>query len=682
LAFSWAKYRTYSKNTNSRSIPRRIMKMKTRRFWQITMTAMILLFVARTPQPAVANNAAPAQSAAGPTKLAVLVGINDYKYPDRVSPLAGSLNDVEDMLQILTTKFEFPRENILVLKNAEATHDGIIAAIRNQLIAKAKSGDIVVFHYSGHGSQMKDVTGKKISGLDETIVPYDSRDPQGKVFDISGAELHGLLLQLAQKTQNVTFILDSCHSGTLVRGARVRSIAADTRTPPPPPSYAVETTRGLGQTDDAAPLKYAFIAAATSKESAYEHISGGKDHGAMTFFLTQQLRASKAGATYRDVMDGVVSNVTANYPAQHPQLEGAQADQYVFGDAGSLARSYVAVSPLDAGRVSLAVGQVQGATIGSIYEVYAPGSKKFAPPEQPVGKVQLTAVDAFASEGKIISGAKIAPASRAVEREHRYGSAKMRVYLDGLDASPVLQSIRDALQPIKYIEVVTNPAICHIQLRQDQGKIQVLAADLSTLSAPVDAKSPTVVDQIVGKAKSWAKYFNVLSIRNAESGIDLQFTLKGNQTRDPMARVGKPDMGFLDGESVVATLTNNSERDVYVAILDLSSDGSISVVYPTVEGAKEVLTPGSTLPRTLTVSVPKGRSRVTDILKVFASYKPIDLSPLTQTAIRDIGQGVGPPDPLAELLGDSTGTRAVTLQATPLGGWTTVQRVLVIRRKG
>ena len=164
------------------------------------------------------TEAAPAGGAA-PTKLALLVGIDEYGNPGQVSPLAGSINDVEDMLQVLNTKFEFPRENIKILKNAEATHVNIIDAIRNHLIAKAKPGDIVVFQFSGHGSQMKDTSGKKISGLDETIVPYDSRDPKGKVFDISGAELHGLLLQLAQKTPNITFILDSCHSGTLVRDA-------------------------------------------------------------------------------------------------------------------------------------------------------------------------------------------------------------------------------------------------------------------------------------------------------------------------------------------------------------------------------------------------------------------------------------------------------------------------------
>src|SRR5262249_3649933 len=276
----------------------------------------------------------------------------------------------------------------------------------------------------------------------------------GKVFDISGAELHGLLVQLAQKTQNVTFILDSCHSGTLVRdAARVRSIAADTRTPPPLPSYAVETTRGLGGVDAGPPLKYAFIAAATSKESAYEHLSQGREHGALTYFLTQQLRSAKAGATYRDVMDGVIGNVTANYPAQHPQLEGAEADQRLFGDSSSVARSYVLATPLDPRRASLAIGEVEGATKDSVYEVYAPGSRKFAPPEQPVAKVQLTTVGPFSSEAKIISG-KIAAASRAVEREHRYGSAKTRLYLSGLQSSTVLQSIRNALQPLPYIEVV------------------------------------------------------------------------------------------------------------------------------------------------------------------------------------------------------------------------------------
>jgi len=631
-----------------------------------------------------ATSATPAAPAGAPKKLALLVGINNYKYPDRVSPLEGSINDVEDMRQVLIGKFDFPPENILVLKDAQATHAAIIDAIRTQLIAKAQPGDIVVFDYSGHGSQMPDVTHKRISGLDETIVPYDSRDPAGQVFDISGAELHGLLLQLVAKTKNVTFILDSCHSGTLVRGARVRSIPADTRTPPPLPSYAVATTRGLEQTDETAPLKFAFIAAATSKESAFEHFADGKDHGALTYFLCRQLRTAKAGATYRDIMDGVVGNVTANYPAQHPQLEGAEADQYVFGDGSSLAEVYIVATSLDARRVSMEVGQAEGATVGSVYDVYSPGTRKFAPPEKPVARVELTRVDALSSEGKLLSGARIPPFSRAVERQHSYGTSKMRVFFDKPEASPTLQSIRAAVAPLKYIEVVSEPAICNMQVRQAGGRIQTLAADYTTLSTPIAISDPSVVDRIVEQIRLWAKWFNVLSIHNVHPEISLQFTLKGSQTRDPMARVGKPDAGLIAGENVDATLQNNAERGLYIAILDLSSDGSISVVYPAVQGSEEVLNPGLSLSREFTTFVPQGRSFVTDILKVFASYKPIDLSPLTQGEIRGVPESTGELDPLEALLMDSAGTARglapVLSHPLDLGQWTTVQRVLFVKR--
>src|SRR5258708_7828652 len=408
---------------------------------------------------------------------------------------------------------------------------------------------------------MKDVTGKQISRLDETIVPYDSRDPEGKVFDISGAELHPLLVQLAAKTTSITFILDSCLSGTLVRGARVRSVAADTRTPPPLPSYAVTTREVGGGTAEASP-KFATIAAATSKESAFEHFADNKDHGALTYFLTRELRAAKAGATYRDVMDSVMGNVTANYPAQHASLEGAEADQYVFGDGSSLARSYVVASPslLDARRATLSVGQVQGATIGSSYDVYPPGSKKFAPPEKPIAKVQLASVAALSSEATIISG-KIPAASRAIEREHRYGNSRMRVFVDGAESSAALQLIKDAIQPLKFIEILDKPLMCNLQLKETAGRIQTLGADSSTLSTPVAVSDPTVVTRVVTQVTAWAKWFGVLSIRNAHSDIDLQFTLKGSQTRDPMARVGKLDMGVVARETLDAILTNNSVLD-------------------------------------------------------------------------------------------------------------------------
>jgi hypothetical protein len=622
-------------------------------------------------------------SAAKPTKRALLVGINNYKYADRISPLAGSLNDVADLRQVLIGKFEFLPENIMVLEDSQATHAGIMNAIQNHLIAKSQPGDIVVFQYSGHGSLMKDPTGKKISGLDETIVPYDSRDPEGKVFDISGTELHQALVQLASKTKNVTFILDSCHSGTLVRGARVRFIPADTRDIP---ASEAATIRGLTVSESGTSPKFAYISAATSKENAFEHFAGGKDHGALIYFLTQQLRSAGAGATYRDVMDGVVGNVTANYPGQHPSLEGVEADQHVFGDGTSLAGVYAGASPsqLDPKHATLSIGQVQGATVGSAYDVYAPGTRKFALPERPTARVQLVSVDAFSSEATIIAGGKVAPASRAIEREHRYGSSRTRVYLEDVENSPSLQSIRDALASTKYIEIVNQPTMCNIQLRQVGQNIQTLGADSSTLSTPVSVNDPAATTRVLGQLQQWAKWFNVLSIRNSQAQIDVNFSIKGSQTRDPVARVGRPDMGVVEGETITTTLANNSDRDLYVAILDLSGDGSISVIYPTQQGAKEVLKPGLVLSQSFPTFVPKGRSSVLDVLKVFVSYKPIDLTPLTQGSIRGV-EDTGDLDPIQELLMDSAGvSRGVGPPLTKpvdLGTWATVQRVLVVKRK-
>jgi hypothetical protein len=587
------------------------------------------------------------------------------------------------MRSILIGKFEFPPENILVLKDAQATHAGIISAIQRHLIADAQKDEIIVFHYSGHGSQMKDVTGKMISGLDETIVPYDSRDPAGKVFDISGAEVHGLLLQIAAKTKNITFILDSCHSGTLVRGdggARVRGIGTDDRPLPPRlPEYAVQT-RGLGQIAGDQPLQYAFLAATTSRENAFEHFAEGKEHGALTYFLVRQLRSAGSGVTYRDIMDNVAGNVAANY-VQHPQLAGAEADQFVFGDASSLAKAYVIASPIDASRISLGGGQTQGVTVGSVYNVYPPGSKKFASPERPVATVRVSTVEPFTSEAKLVSGGRIPAFSRAIETEHRYGSLKLRIYFDRPENSPALQAIRTALASLPFAEVAPEPSTCHMQLRETGGRVLTLAADATTLSPPIATSDSRMVDRAIGQIRGWAKWFGALSIRNTAPELQVQFSVKGNVTRDPMLRVGKPDAGVWEGENIEATVKNTSNRDLYVTILDLSSDGSISIAYPADAGNAEVLKPGLSVSKLFRTFIPPGRSTVTDILKVFCASRPIDFRPLVQSGIRE---AAGRSDPLDELLTDAFAQRQVTPvdnRPLPLGDWTTALRVLVVKKK-
>src|SRR6266496_985705 len=239
-----------------------------------------------------------------PTKWALLIGIDRYRSPE-VNPLRGAANDVERMKHLLVTKFEFPEQNVMVLTNEQATHAAIVRAIQQHLIANAQKGDIVVIHFSGHGSQMRDISGDETDGMDETLVANDSRLPN--IFDISDDEINGLLTKLGEKTDNVTLILDSCHSGTGMRAAGiVRAAPPDMRDPPSPPEYA----RSVRGSDPArfrqSGVNFVLLAAARSDQLSYEYDQGsGTYGGAFTFFLTEELARAGAGATYRDIMDHV-----------------------------------------------------------------------------------------------------------------------------------------------------------------------------------------------------------------------------------------------------------------------------------------------------------------------------------------------------------------------------------------
>ncbi len=166
-----------------------------------------------------------------PRKLALLVGINNYSS----QPLRGCVNDVELQRHLLIHRFGFNPKDILILTDAKATRQGILGAFEEHLIKQAKPGDVVVYHYSGHGSRIFDPDPIVVrsrtdnSGLNGTFVPVNSGLPVGYpqqggvVQDIMGHTL--FLLMSAVKSENFTVVLDSCYSGGATRERRVRSRA-------------------------------------------------------------------------------------------------------------------------------------------------------------------------------------------------------------------------------------------------------------------------------------------------------------------------------------------------------------------------------------------------------------------------------------------------------------------------
>jgi Caspase domain/Domain of unknown function (DUF4384) len=164
-----------------------------------------------------------------PRKLALLVGINAY--PSPVPRLQGSINDVYLQQELLIHRFGFNPSDILILtddNDLKPTRDNIIQAYQSHLIDLARPGDVVVFHFSGHGALVQDPNpiGTESSvpyRYNGTLVPQDALPtPTRGNSDIMGKTL--FLLMTSVRTDNLTVVLDSCHSGATTRGnSTVRS---------------------------------------------------------------------------------------------------------------------------------------------------------------------------------------------------------------------------------------------------------------------------------------------------------------------------------------------------------------------------------------------------------------------------------------------------------------------------
>ncbi|XP_066363520.1 metacaspase-6-like [Miscanthus floridulus] len=143
-------------------------------------------------------------------KRAVLVGIN---YPGTDGELKGCLNDVARMRRCLVDRFGFDEAGIRVLADADpSTPPPTGANIRlelERLVAGARPGDALFFHYSGHGLQLPAETGEDDdTGYDECIVPCDLNLIKDQDFT-----------ELVAKVPDgcrFTMVSDSCHSGGLI----------------------------------------------------------------------------------------------------------------------------------------------------------------------------------------------------------------------------------------------------------------------------------------------------------------------------------------------------------------------------------------------------------------------------------------------------------------------------------
>jgi len=141
-------------------------------------------------------------------KIAVLIGVDNYA--DGRIPKLG--NAVKDVRAVSTTLAQSLGYETVVLENpGKAT---IFRAL-NQLAAQVGPNDSVVVYYAGHGERVEK------TGLGYWQ-PADADASRPETW-ISNADIDRLLRQLP--AQQLAMVSDSCYSGSLVSGDRIRGVA-------------------------------------------------------------------------------------------------------------------------------------------------------------------------------------------------------------------------------------------------------------------------------------------------------------------------------------------------------------------------------------------------------------------------------------------------------------------------
>jgi hypothetical protein len=630
-----------------------------------------LLFTALAFVPLLAF--APAERTA-PAQWALIVGVGEYPNLGEEGQLPGAVYDALAVRDVLIGRWGFEPENVRLLLNEQATRAGIRAGITEWLPSVARPGDQITLFFAGHGSQIWAEEGASPDGLHQTIAPYDvSMDSAD--MDIVDRELGEWLRALP--TQNVVFFFDSCHSGRITTRdvtpfsrTRVLDRSLDRLERP-----ATAARRALPGAADARGLEVGGarileLSATQPHQVAVEVLfpgEGGGDPfhgGAFSTYLVQRLWRAPASATYRDVFADVRDALKRNRFEQDPHLseEHPGTSQPLFFVEGRArgGDAFVPVTAIDGSSVEIGAGRALGITVGSLFEVDGGG------------RVLVESVSRDRSRGSLVSAEGGAVGSGSSQRTsggqarlaaYRYPVAPLLVNVAGVDSVTRAGILAAAEGMESLVAVEDGEDFSHLLLRRRANDIRVIGADGSIRHTFPATTSGTRL--LVEALHREAAAKRLADMDNLGQRFAMRVSLSGGKTT------------FGIGELV--TFHARSERDGYLTLVDLGTDGTVTVLFPNpydrdnrVRAGQDITFPTATMESEIVAMPPSGRGMV----RAFLTPEPLDI-PLGD----DFTSGNHLlADRIAEAVKSAAGRVAEAPEAVRLESWGTASLTYDIRR--
>lgn len=336
-----------------------------------------------------------------PVKRALVVG-------SQIEGLKGVHNDTAAMQRFLEAR----GFDVELRIDDRANRAGILAGY-DRLIEASAPGDAAVFYFSGHGWYGASSARQPW----QYIVPTDIRD--GTATDWRGITAWELSLKQAQltaRTQNVTVILDSCHSSQMSRDAAVRDATARALPHPDHAGFAAHLDQLRARYPDVfdklepSGNRHAVrLVACGQREAAFEAPGRNGEHrGAFTDALLEVLaQVGDAQVSWSALRDAIRARVLREFPLQRPEIEGP-VRRHLFALSEDNDRGIVGLRAIGGG-FELPVGQLNGIAVGDGFGVLAVGAIRYEPRDG-FGELAVTEVRALSAIARRTSGDRTIPA--------------------------------------------------------------------------------------------------------------------------------------------------------------------------------------------------------------------------------------------------------------------------------
>jgi hypothetical protein len=610
------------------------------------------------------------------TKHAIIVAIADYPTNEKGETVwkdLSSNNDV-DLVKAMLKEQQFQEINCAFLIDKEATPENLDKAFEN-LTDKLKEGDIVYFHYSGHGQQVADIKPKKrkgivggdeIDGYDEAFALYNAPmkfDKNGTyemehhyVDDQMKVHFDNIRKKIGAKGQ-VVLVIDACHSGTSTRGSDDPSVRGSIEVCAPANwkrSTEKDTSEAFGtdfsyETNQPMGKMVAFFGCkAEQVNNEFKPEGSETRYGSLTYFLIQGMKNLGENASYANLFSEVRKNMLLSFNGkQLPEIEGDDLNQAIFSNTFISTKPFFNVESIYFNEVNLDAGSLAGLSIGDELGLF--GTEVNNPKDaKALFEGKITELSAMKATIKLTNGIEDSKSNiglyRAFIQKKGSTGAEIKVKLDLKKHKKELETRLESMSNIQLVKTDYNFLVKEV----DGGKVIIYVGldenmPLKNMK-PMTVKGTEQYDSLVLflKQASQIEMLRKLNCSDANIDFDVKF-LNGNGNE------------VFSGLEYIIEVTNTGNDQFSMQIIEIEPNSKINVL-PAPSFNFTLLPNGKRNIKLKFSADPPGMEQ----LLLIATPSKIDLSPLGELG-KEISTRGSSSSPLVEFINtNSSGTRGLS----------------------